>query len=166
MAKNQVAYNNAWFLLAVTRIMLGFVFLWAFIDKVFGLGVATTSGKAWINGGSPTAGFLQSVEGPFRPIFTTLAQLGSLADWLFMLGLLGVGVALLCGTGLRIAAVAGATLLLLMWLAELPLQTNPFIDEHLIYTILLFAFAAAPRKVSLVDWWVGHPYVKKNPWLW
>ena len=29
-------------------------FLWAFLDKAFGLGYATPSGNAWINGGSPT----------------------------------------------------------------------------------------------------------------
>ena len=53
--------------LAVVRVAIGFVFLWAFIDKTFGLGYATPSAKAWINGGSPTKGFLSGVEvGPWR----------------------------------------------------------------------------------------------------
>ena len=39
--------------LAVLRIMFGFYFLWAFLDKTFGLGFATPAAKAWINGGSP-----------------------------------------------------------------------------------------------------------------
>jgi thiosulfate dehydrogenase [quinone] large subunit len=40
--------------LAVFRVVLGFAFLWAFLDKTFGFGYATPSAKAWINGGSPT----------------------------------------------------------------------------------------------------------------
>src|SRR5918912_2011686 len=53
--------------LAVLRVSTGFVFLWAFLDKTFGFGFATPSAKAWINGGSPTKGFLASVMvGPHR----------------------------------------------------------------------------------------------------
>ena len=44
----------------LARISLGWVFLWAFLDKTFGLGYATESKDAWIDGGSPTFGFLSS----------------------------------------------------------------------------------------------------------
>ncbi len=43
---------------AALRIALGWIFLWAFLDKLFGLGHETASQAAWVNGGSPTAGFL------------------------------------------------------------------------------------------------------------
>src|ERR1044072_1320309 len=43
---------------ASLRLLTGFAFLWAFLDKTFGLGYATPSGKGWIDGGSPTKGFL------------------------------------------------------------------------------------------------------------
>ena len=43
---------------AITRISIGWIFLWAFLDKTFGWGFATPAGKAWISGGSPTTGFL------------------------------------------------------------------------------------------------------------
>src|SRR5689334_12004100 len=46
--------------LASLRLLTGFVFLWAFLDKTFGLGYATASGKGWLDGGSPTKGFLGS----------------------------------------------------------------------------------------------------------
>src|SRR4030095_7307470 len=60
--------------LAVLRISTGFVFLWAFLDKTFGFGYATPSAKAWINGGSPTKGFLSSIDvGPFQNVFHTIA---------------------------------------------------------------------------------------------
>ncbi|MGZ6807791.1 MAG: hypothetical protein ACXVGG_14375, partial [Mycobacteriaceae bacterium] len=77
--------------LAVLRIATGFVFLWAFLDKTFGLHYATPSAKAWIHGGSPTKGFLTSVKvGPFQSVFHSIAGTWW-ADWLFMLGMLGIG---------------------------------------------------------------------------
>jgi uncharacterized membrane protein YphA (DoxX/SURF4 family) len=50
--------NKEKIIFIVLRLVLGFIFLWAFVDKVFGLGFATASSKAWIHGASPTAGFL------------------------------------------------------------------------------------------------------------
>ncbi len=96
---------RARYLMGITRIALGFVFLWAFLDKTFGLGFATASEDAWINGGSPTFGYLNfATEGKaFHDFFAGLA--GTAADWLFMLGLLGIGLALILGIGTRIAAV-------------------------------------------------------------
>ncbi|MFC5822105.1 hypothetical protein ACFPUY_44090, partial [Nonomuraea harbinensis] len=37
---------------AIARISIGWVFLWAFLDKTFGWGFATPAERAWINGGS------------------------------------------------------------------------------------------------------------------
>src|SRR4051812_31281326 len=60
--------------LAVLRISTGFVFLWAFLDKTFGLGYSTPSARAWIHGGSPTQGFLKSVDvGPFQSTYHAIA---------------------------------------------------------------------------------------------
>jgi thiosulfate dehydrogenase [quinone] large subunit len=138
--------------LAVLRISTGFIFLWAFLDKTFGLHYATPSARAWIHGGSPTKGFLSSVEvGPFQSFFHSIAG-DAWANWLFMLGLLGIGAALILGVGLRVAAVAGVIMLALMWLAEFPLaqhtsagaptmSTNPIVDYHLIYAVVLVVLA-------------------------
>lgn len=50
---------------AVLRISLGWIFLWAFLDKTFGLGAATESDNAWVDGGSPTEGYLSfATRGP------------------------------------------------------------------------------------------------------
>ena len=60
------------YMMAATRLALGWVFLWAFLDKTFGLGHETPSDGAWINGGSPTEGFLANAPtGPvgLRPAF-------------------------------------------------------------------------------------------------
>jgi thiosulfate dehydrogenase (quinone) large subunit len=145
---------------AIARISLGFVFLWAFIDKLLGLGFATCKDagllceKAWLAGGSPTTGFLKGANGAFAGIFNSLAGM-PLIDWLFMIGLLGIGVALILGIGMNIAAWTGALLLVLMWLAELPLANNPLIDDHLIYAMLLFllAWTNAGEKYGMGEWW-------------
>ncbi|GAB3170890.1 DoxX family membrane protein [Myceligenerans halotolerans] len=126
---------------AGVRLLLAFEFLWAFGDKLLGWGLATPAERAWINGGSPTAGFLGGVEGPFAGFFGALAG-NAVVDWLFMLGLLGIGAALALGIGMRIAAGTGALLMLLMWLAVLPLANNPFADYHLIDAVLLIGLAA------------------------
>ena len=83
-----------------------------------------------------------------------------------MLGLLGIGLALVLGIGLRIAAVAGTALLVMMWLAELPLENNPIVDDHLVYAAILWVIALGARQMSLFDWWAKFAFVKKNKWLW
>ncbi len=168
MAKNQPTYKLAWRMLAVTRIMVGLVFLWAFLDKLLGLGLSTAADKAWIAGGSPTTGFLKmgvNPDSPFASFFNGLAGM-VWVDWLFMLGLLGIGLALVLGIGLRVAAATGTLLLVMMWAAEIPLKNNPVIDEHLIYATVIITAAAARREWSLVHWWINLDSVKKNKWLW
>lgn len=164
MAKKQTVTSSL-IALAIARILIGFVFLWAFIDKTFGLGFATPAAKAWLNGGSPTLGFLKTVEGPFQSFFSSLAG-QPWVDWLFMLGLLGIGVALILGIGTRIAMVTGSILLFMMWLASLPLKTNPFIDDHIVYIMVLIAVGLSQTQpLSLQRQFASLPIVKKNPWL-
>ncbi|GII66131.1 membrane protein [Sphaerisporangium krabiense] len=159
--------RGAGYVWALARIALGWVFLWAFLDKTFGLGFSTPAGRAWIEGGSPTAGFLKGTgENALGGFFSGLAG-QAWVDWLFMIGLLGVGVALILGAGLRIAAVAGGLMLVLMWAAELPLTTNPFMDEHLVYAIVLagLALVSAGDTLGIGRWWGATPLVRKYPVL-
>ncbi|MCX6383305.1 MAG: DoxX family membrane protein, partial [Actinobacteria bacterium] len=96
------------------RWVLGLTFIWPFFDKLIGLGYTTKADKAWIAGGSPTAGFLKGSTGPFAPFFKSIGGTG-IIDWLFMLTLLFVGIALILGIGLKIASISGAVLMFLMW---------------------------------------------------
>lgn len=165
---SKAKYDHSWRALAVTRIVVGWVFLWAFLDKTFGLGFATKSDQAWLAGSSPTTGFLQfgvNAKSPFVDFFHGLAG-NALVDWAFMLGLLGIGVALILGIGLRLAAIGGTVLLGLMWLALLPLENNPVIDDHIVYALVLWVVAFGRRELSLTDWWLKQDFVKKNPILW
>jgi thiosulfate dehydrogenase [quinone] large subunit len=153
--------------LAGLRLALGWVFLWAFLDKLFGLGRSTPAENAWINGGSPTKGFLgNAVSGPFEGIYHSIAG-AAWADWLFMLGLAGIGIALLAGIGMRLAAAAGSLLLVLMWTAVLPPENNPFMDDHLVYAgvLVLLALTKAGHPLGLGATWERLPIVQRLPWL-
>ena len=164
--------------MAVLRIIMGLTLLWAFLDKTFGLGYATTSAQAWINGGSPTRGFLAHVYvGPMQDVLRSWAGAGW-ADWLFMLALLGIGLALLFGVGMRLAATAGTILLAFMWIAEWPLarhtatgaatsSTNPLIDYHLVYiaVIIVLALFATGETWGFGKLWAKLDFVRRNPWL-
>lgn len=144
--------------LAGLRIVLGFTFFWPFLDKLFGLGYRTDAAKGWLDGGKPAQGFMKGAEGPFGSFFNNIA--GPWADWLFMIGLLGIGVAVLAGAGLKIAAWSGALLLALMYLAEFPLgttgtYTNPLFDSHWIEALGLAVIAAtyAGDTWGIGKWW-------------
>lgn len=139
---------------ALARIGLGWIFLWGFLDKVWGLGFSTMAGKAWVNGVSPTLGFLKfATAGPLASVFASLAGQGWV-DVLFMFGLLALGLSLIFGIGVRIAGYAGALLVLLMFFASIPYfqnpaAHNPLIDEHIIYAAILLAFT----RIKVGRWW-------------
>ena len=170
--------EKTFYALALVRISLGFIFLWAFLDKLLGLGFATCRNpetdvvqtmcsRAWAEGGSPTTGFLNNaVQGPFADLYHNLAGVG-LVDWLFMAGLLVVGVGLLLGIWVRVAAVVGAIMLFLMWTALLWPENNPFLDDHLVYAFALAAiyFGDSNQKWGLRAWLSQTGLVKALPLL-
>ncbi|MGL4176272.1 MAG: hypothetical protein ACRCSN_09355 [Dermatophilaceae bacterium] len=174
------AIGGLWFrrLAGITRLALGWIFLWAFLDKLLALGFATGrdpetdvvdrfGDAAWVNGGSPTRGFLEfGTSGPLAEFYQSFAG-ATWADWLFMAGLLGIGLALVLGAGMRIAAGAGAVLLVMMWTAALPPENNPFMDDHLVYALVLvlLALAGAGRTFGLGRWWAALPVVRRHPFL-
>jgi thiosulfate dehydrogenase [quinone] large subunit len=150
--------------LAILRVATGFIFLWAFLDKTFGLGYSTTRAHAWINGGTPSQGFLKSpaVVGPFKPFFAAIAS--PTTDVLFMIGMLAVGAAVILGIGLRISAVAGTIILLFMYLAEWSFgpnaaSTNPVVDYHIIFALSLIVVAALSAGDA---WGLGRSWKRLN----
>ncbi len=167
---------SAW---ALARISLGLIFLWAFFDKLFGLGYATCRDattdtvslvckKAWVEGGSPTAGFLgHATKGPLTDFYQGLVG-QSWVDWLFMGGLLLIGIALVAGIAMRLAAISGSLLLLMMWSAVLPPANNPLLDDHIVYIIVLMGLALLPasqQKWSLQAWWAKQSLASQIPIL-
>jgi thiosulfate dehydrogenase (quinone) large subunit len=171
--------------IAALRIAFGVTFLWAFLDKTFALGFSTgaqfaedgsrtgidfmAQDGAWLNGGSPTEGFLTfgvPVDNPFKGFFDALAG-QAWVDWLFMAGLLGIGVTLLLGVGMRIGTAAGALMYAFMYAASLPLENNPVVDDHLIGVIAMAVlfFSAAGATWGLGRYWRKTGLVKKYPVL-
>ena len=87
----------------VLRLLMGFTFLWAFLDKAFALGFATGRNPetgainflgpdAWINGASPTEGFLSfglHTKEPLLSFYQGLAG-SAVIDWIYMLSMLGI----------------------------------------------------------------------------
>jgi len=161
----------------LVRIALGLTFLWAFFDKLIGLGYATcrdaqdevavNCAKSWLNGGSPTSGFLSfGTHGPLADFYQGLAG-NAVVDWLFMLGMLGVGSALLLGIGMRIAVVSGGLMMLMMWSAAFPPENNPLIDEHIIYALMLVGLLKvnSEQALGLRGRWRSTSLVKRFPIL-
>jgi len=164
--------------LAVLRIGFGFTFLWAFFDKLLALGFHTgaitnpdsgardsidffAKDAAWLNGGSPTEGFLAfgvPADNPFKDVFNGMAG-DAWVDWLFMAGLLGIGVTLTFGFGMRIAAATGALLYMLMYAASLPLENNPVVDDHLVGAIVVITLALTYAGDT---WGVGKRWAKTS----
>lgn len=152
----------------VTRLGMGWLFLWPFLDKVFGLGFATASGKGWIDGASPTLGFLKfGTKGPFAEIYQSMAG-HPVVDWLFMVGLLLIGLALIAGVGVKIAGWSGALMLILMYTAGyIPPEHNPFLDDHLMYALFMIGLTLVPSGhwLGCGKKWSETKLVKKYPFL-
>jgi thiosulfate dehydrogenase [quinone] large subunit len=84
-----------------------------------------------------------------------------------MLGLFGIGIALMLGILMRVAAVSGGVLMVLMYTAAMPPEHNPIVDDHVIYALLLMALVTIPssRQIGLGGWWSGLPLVQRWHWL-
>lgn len=166
------------YVFAVTRISLGWVFLWAFLDKTFALGFATGVDSetgavdrfgpaAWVNGGDPTVGFLTyGTKGPFAEFFQGLAG-STLITWLYMIGMLCIGLALIFGITMRIAAVAGVLMMAFIYAAQMLPTNNPVVDQHVIYALLFVALplASAGHTLGLGKRWEKIPIVTRNGFL-
>ncbi len=84
-----------------------------------------------------------------------------------MIGLLGIGLALTFGVGMRIAGVAGALLYVSMWTVVLPPENNPVIDDHILgaITLVVLMLANAGDTWGLGRWWSKTDAVDRFPVL-
>jgi thiosulfate dehydrogenase [quinone] large subunit len=155
--------------LALARLGTAVVFLWPFADKLVGLGYATPPESAWLAGSAPAQGYLEhGAQGPLAGTFASMA--GPVSDWLFMLGMLGTGLALLLGIGIRAAAVCGGLLFAMLWLSQWPFaagSNNPVVDQHVLVILVLVVLATtlAGDTWGLGRRWAAVPAVGQAPWL-
>ncbi len=160
-----------WVFLSLTRIAIGFIFLWAFFDKLFGLGFSTCRDpetgtitvmcdSAWLKGAAVTEGYLNSSSGPFADFFKGLAD-ERWTDWIFMAGLLGIGFALCFGVGTKVALFVTPLMLALMYISHSwPNQggntTNPFVDDHVIEALAVIGIVLVElghQSIGFGEWW-------------
>jgi len=171
-----------WAFLSLTRIAIGFTFLWAFLDKLFGLGFSTCRTtaedgsfsidvmceKAWLSGGHVTEGYLVFGGNPNSPFHDFFVDLGSQrwTDWIFMVGLLGIGLALILGIGTKVAMYAGPTMLMFMYATQMLPATNPVVDEHLVESLAIIGIVLVElghQSIGLGKWW--RKLVGEKTWL-
>jgi thiosulfate dehydrogenase [quinone] large subunit len=164
--------------LGALRIVIGWTFLWAFLDKLLALGYSTGrdaetgvvdrfGDAAWIHGGSPTEGFLGfAAKGPFEGLYHNLAGT-AFADWGFMFGLAAIGIAFTFGITTRLAAIGAAVMYLLMWSVVLAPENNPITDDHTIglLVVVVLGLFGAGRYLGLGTWWEQQSIVQKFPIL-
>jgi thiosulfate dehydrogenase (quinone) large subunit len=86
--------------------------------------------------------YLLAANGPFADWFHSLAGSGFI-DTMNAWGMLFLGIALLLGLCVRPAAILGAVLMMLYYLAHFVANTaSGLIDEHIILIVVLAMFAA------------------------
>ena len=169
--------SAAGYAIGALRIVVGWTFLWAFFDKLLALGFSTGRAEtgavdrfgdaAWINGGSPTEGFLAfGAAGPFTGFYNAIAG-DWYTDWGFMFGLLAIGIALTVGVFERLGTLGGVVMYVMMWTVVLPPENNPITDDHLIgaLAVLVLGLLGASRYLGLGNWWQRQGLVKKLPAL-
>jgi thiosulfate dehydrogenase [quinone] large subunit len=179
--QNEEARSRGGMFWGVLRLMMGWTFLWAFLDKCFSLGFSTGrdpktgaidffGSAAWINGGSPTDGFLEfglHTKEPFLSFYQGLAG-SPIIEWIYMISMAGIGIALLLGILTRLAAIAGIVWMIIFYTASaLWPENNPFLDEHLVYAVILagIAYVGAGRWLGLGGMWRRTGLVRKSPIL-
>jgi thiosulfate dehydrogenase (quinone) large subunit len=164
----------------VLRLMMGFTFLWAFLDKLLALGFATGRAEtgaidffgdaAWINGASPTEGFLSfglHTKEPFLSFYEGLAG-SAWVDWIYMLSMAGIGIALILGVATRLSAIGGALWMVIFYTAAAMWpENNLFLDDHVVYAVIFLglAYAGAGRYLGLGNRWRKTELVRKYPIL-
>jgi thiosulfate dehydrogenase (quinone) large subunit len=177
---------------AVLRVLTGWTFLWAFLDKAFAIGFHTgrledgtidffAKNAAWFNGGSPTKGvFAYALHaGPFQGFYENLGNVQMTAqgptaappEWInvvYMASLLLIGLGLITGVMTRLAAAGGIIWMAIFYTATaIWPENNPFVDEHVVYIVVLVGLilANAGRYYGLGKIWQRYGFVKNRAYL-
>ena len=146
--------GNKW--LAVTRVTIGWLFLYAGITKVLD--------PTWSAGG-----FAKSAK-TFSSMYAFFASPGQI-DWVNFVnqwGLTLIGISLILGIGVRLSSSLGAVLMMFYYFPTLEFpyagEHSYIVDEHVIYASLLIYLAAVRAgRVWGLEGWFGETFLKKFP---
>ncbi|MBO4798578.1 MAG: hypothetical protein J5494_07425 [Candidatus Methanomethylophilaceae archaeon] len=152
--------------LAAFRIMAGWIMLWPFFDKLFGLGFQTPHGGGWIDGVSPSSYVVYVADGLFKDFYVSLAG-NFVIDVILMAALLVLGVALVLGIAARQTTSGMCAFLLIMYSLHVPPSDNPVVDYHILLVAGMLAvyFLGGFEKLSLRDRWKETRIVRRFPVL-
>ena len=139
------------YMLACFRILVGWLFLWPFFDKIFGLGFQTPKGQGWIDGVSPSSQVMYVADGVFEDFYNAIAG-NLLIDILFLMALLIIGITLIIGIASKLTTLFSIMFLVVIYTLCIPPVDNPIIDYHLVLCAGLLAayFLGGLRKAVAV----------------
>jgi thiosulfate dehydrogenase [quinone] large subunit len=164
--ETQFDYSETWvgYALVALRLVMAWVFLQAGLEKL-------------LAGNWTAAGFLENAVPPGNPLSGVWGSLAG-AGWvdpLVIYGQLAIGLALLVGAAVRLAAFFGALQMALFWaaslqgglMAGLPIEHGYAVSSHTVYAILLFGLGAfgAGRILGLDRRIEQSEFVQNNRWL-
>jgi thiosulfate dehydrogenase [quinone] large subunit len=136
---------------ALLRVVVGIVFLWAGLEKAIGVGLGTWSAAGFLEFatcGSLGWPFVSEVaEGqcfnPTQGLWVGLAgneAAMTLIDWLVPLGQIGIGVSLVLGLLTRFGAAMGTLMMLFFFVAAWDFQYG-VVNQHLTYALICATIA-------------------------
>lgn len=105
------------FSLGLARLAIGLMFLWTFVDALVGLDYP--SNRSWLDGDSPAGPLLKAADGPLSTYYHDVAN-SAWTDWVLMVGLAFAGITLTLGVLVRLGALYGGLILLVIQGALLP----------------------------------------------
>ena len=159
------------------RIVLGFGFLYAGLEKAFDFAGAA---KPWSAAGFlkfATAGTVPNMAGhpesmvhnPTQQVWIDIAGSGTLVDivnFLVVFGELAIGTALILGVATRLAGTLGAVMMFLFWVAAWDFQYG-IVNEQFVYMVLsgFLAYASAGRALGLDALIERTEFVRQRPGL-
>lgn len=147
--------------LVVLRIVLGFGFLYAGLEKLFDFaGTGSWSAAGFLK--FATAGTVPNMTGhdpvtmahnPTQPFWVDVAANSSLVgavNFLVVFGEIAIGAALILGVATRLAGSLGAVMMFLFWIAAWDFQYG-IVNEQFVYLLLAatVAYASAGRVFGL-----------------
>ena len=152
--------------LAAVRILIGWIILWGFVDKLFGLGFQTPADSGIIDGESPSSFLPYVTGGAFKGLFDSIAG-NFFADVLLMAALLILGVCCMLGIASKLTTVFTVAFMVAMYLLHVPPLDNPLVDYHLILAAAVPAiyWLGGFGILSLEEKWKETPLVKRFPIL-
>jgi thiosulfate dehydrogenase [quinone] large subunit len=132
---------------AIGRIVIGIVFLWAGLEKIIGEGLGTWSARGFVEfatGGTLGWPFITgevaegTIYNPTHDFWVGLAgneTAMTIIGFLVPLGQLGIGIALILGLLTRFGAAMGTLMMLIFFVAAWDFQYG-IVNQHLTYAVV------------------------------